>query len=105
MLKIYVNISQMPKVIQVRNVPDDVYLEAKARAARAGLSLSDFLLQELAQSLAVPPVDVVLARIAGGSPGACRVSGRSGAGRTRAAVRVADAPVMVEILPTCARTD
>ena len=54
----------MPKVIQVWNVPDDVYLEGKARAARAGLSLSDFLLQELAQSLAVPPVDVVLARIA-----------------------------------------
>ena len=65
MLKIYVNISQMPKVIQDRNVPDDVHREAKARAARAGLSLSDFLLQELAQSLAVPPVDVVLAHIAG----------------------------------------
>ena len=64
MLKIYVNISQMPKVIQDRNVPDDVHREAKARAARAGLSLSDYLLRELAQPLAVPPVDVVLARIA-----------------------------------------
>ena len=64
MLKIYVNISQMPKVIQDRNVPDDVHREAKTRAARAGLSLSDYLLRELAQPLAVPPVDVVLARIA-----------------------------------------
>ena len=64
MLKIYVNISQMPKVIQVWNVPDDVYREAKTRAGRAGLSLSDYLLRELANSLAVPPVDVVLARIA-----------------------------------------
>ena len=54
----------MSKMIQVRNVPDDMHREAKARAARAGLSLSGFLLQELAQSLAVPPVDVVLARIA-----------------------------------------
>ena len=65
MLKIYVNISQIPKVIQVRNLPDDVYREAKTRAARAGLSLSDYLLRELAQPLAVPPVDVVLAHIAG----------------------------------------
>ena len=64
MLSTCVTISQMPKTIQVRNVPDDVYLEAKARAARAGLSLSDYLLRELAQSLAVAPVDVVLAHIA-----------------------------------------
>ena len=67
MLKIYVNISQMPKTIQVRNVPDDVYLEAKARAARAGLSLSDYLLRKLEHALSVPSVEAVLARIAGRS--------------------------------------
>ncbi len=65
MLRIYVNISQMPKTIQVRNVPDDVYREAKTRAARAGLSLSDYLLRKLEQALSVPPVEVILARIAG----------------------------------------
>ena len=54
----------MPKMIQVRNVPDEVHREAKARAARAGLSLSDFLLRELEQALSVPPVEEVLARIA-----------------------------------------
>ena len=54
----------MPKMIQVRNVPDDVHREAKARAARAGLSLSDFLLRELERALSVPPVEEVLARIA-----------------------------------------
>ena len=54
----------MPKMIQVRNVPDDLHREAKARAARAGLSLSDFLLRELERSLSVPPVEEVLARIA-----------------------------------------
>ena len=54
----------MPKMIQVRNVPDEVHREAKARAARAGLSLSDYLLRALAQELAVPPVEVILARIA-----------------------------------------
>ena len=55
----------MSKMIQVRNVPDEVHREAKARAARAGLSLSDYLLRVLEQDLAVPPVEEVLARIAG----------------------------------------
>ena len=55
----------MPTTIQVRNVPDEVHREANARAARAGPSLSDFLLRELERSLSVPPVEVVLARIAG----------------------------------------
>lgn len=54
----------MPKMIQVRNVPDEVHREAKARAARAGLSLSDFMLRELEHALSVPPVEEVLARIA-----------------------------------------
>ncbi|MDE0652845.1 MAG: hypothetical protein OXI26_04285 [bacterium] len=52
-------------MIQIRNVPDPVHREAKVRAARAGMSLSDYLLRELEQALSVPPVDVVLARVAG----------------------------------------
>ena len=55
----------MSKMIQIRNVPDAVHREAKVRAARAGMSLSDYLLRELEQTLAIPPVDVVLARIVG----------------------------------------
>lgn len=55
----------MPKTIQIRNVPDDIYREAKGRAARAGLSLSDFVLREVEQALSVPPVEEVLAQIAG----------------------------------------
>ncbi|MCY4631274.1 MAG: hypothetical protein OXE75_10405 [bacterium] len=55
----------MSKMIQIRNVPDAVHREAKVRAARAGMSLSDYLLREVERALAVPPVDVVLARIAG----------------------------------------
>jgi plasmid stability protein len=55
----------MAKMIQIRNVPDAVHREAKVRAARSGLSLSDFLLRELEQTLSVPPVEVVLARIVG----------------------------------------
>ena len=59
-----VTVWHMSKMIQVRNVPDEVHREAKARAARAGLSLSDFLLRELERALSVPPVEEVLARIA-----------------------------------------
>lgn len=40
-------IAAMAKVIQVRNVPDEVHAELRARAARAGISLSDLVLDEL----------------------------------------------------------
>ena len=57
----------MTKMIQVRNVPDAVHREAKARAARAGMTLSEYLLRELEQTLSVPPVEVVMARVVGRS--------------------------------------
>jgi antitoxin FitA len=37
----------MPKMIQVRNVPDALHRRLKARAALAGMSLSDYLLGEI----------------------------------------------------------
>jgi plasmid stability protein len=37
----------MSKMIQVRDVPDDVHRTLKTRAAREGMSLSDFLKREL----------------------------------------------------------
>jgi plasmid stability protein len=37
----------MSKMIQVRDVPDAVHGTLKARAAREGMSLSDFLKREL----------------------------------------------------------
>jgi plasmid stability protein len=37
----------MAKMIQVRNVPDSLHRALKARAAMAGMSLSDYLLREL----------------------------------------------------------
>src|ERR1700677_676743 len=37
----------MAKMIQVRNVPDALHRSLKARAAMAGMSLSDYLLVEL----------------------------------------------------------
>lgn len=52
----------MSKMVQIRHVPDDVHRELKARAARAGMSLSDFLLREVERVVATPPVEDLLAR-------------------------------------------
>ena len=62
------NVEHMSKMIQIRNVPDDVHREAKARAARAGMSLSDYLLREIERSLEVPPIEELLARIRAQEP-------------------------------------
>lgn len=37
----------MPKMIQIRNVPDLLHRSLKARAAMEGMSLSEFLLMEI----------------------------------------------------------
>jgi antitoxin FitA len=37
----------MPAMIQLRHVPDDLHRKLKARAAMAGMSLSDYLLREI----------------------------------------------------------
>jgi plasmid stability protein len=44
----------MSKTIQVRDVPDRVHRILKARAAREGMSLSDFIKQELERSAVQP---------------------------------------------------
>ena len=54
----------MSKMIQIRNVPDELHREAKVRAARAGMSLSGYLLRELERTLAEPTMEELLARIA-----------------------------------------
>jgi len=38
---------RMSKMIQLRNVPDALHRSLKARAALAGMSLSDYLLAEI----------------------------------------------------------
>lgn len=42
------------KMLQIRNVPDDVHRRLKARAAMEGQSLSELALQELQRSLERP---------------------------------------------------
>ena len=44
----------MSKMIQLRNVPDSVHRTLKARAALAGMSLSDYLIAEIRQLAARP---------------------------------------------------
>jgi len=54
----------MPKMLQVRDVPDDVHAELRRRAAAVGMSLSDFAGQELARLARRPSVADLLDRAA-----------------------------------------
>jgi plasmid stability protein len=53
----------MPKMIQLRNVPDELHRKLKARAALAGISLSDYLLTEITRSAESPIVQDLQARL------------------------------------------
>ena len=54
----------MARMIQVRNVPEQLHRLLKSRAALAGQSLSDFLLAELRRSAQRPTREEVGARLA-----------------------------------------
>jgi antitoxin FitA len=64
----------MPKSIQIRDVPDDVHQELRARAAQAGMSLSDYLRAELIRLAERPTMRDILARARLRGPGASRES-------------------------------
>ena len=55
----------MPHV-QIRNMPVALHRKLKARAAIAGLSLSDYLLQEVERGSDLPTLDEWLAEVRGG---------------------------------------
>ena len=50
-------------MIQIRNVPDKVHRTLKARAARDGMSLSDYLKKELARNAEKPDMTEWLAQV------------------------------------------
>jgi plasmid stability protein len=54
----------MSRMIQVRNVPEDVHRTLKARAAAAGVSLSDYIKRDLEESAARPTLEEIDARVA-----------------------------------------
>ena len=54
----------MSVMIQIRNVPDALHRRLKARAALAGKSLSDYLLDEIRETAERPTVEELRARLA-----------------------------------------
>jgi len=54
----------MSKMIQLRNVPDSVHRQLKARAALEGLSLSDFLTREAQRIAQRPSLEEMRERLA-----------------------------------------
>ena len=54
----------VPKMLQVRHVPDELHAALRKRAAESGLSLSEYVLRELQAVAARPSKAQVLARAA-----------------------------------------
>ncbi len=53
----------MSKMIQLRNVPEALHRSLKARAAMAGMSLTDYLLTEIKEIAARPTLTELRARL------------------------------------------
>ena len=53
----------MAKMIQIRNVPEDLHQTLKARAAHAGMTLSDYLLNEVRKIAERPTPDELVQRL------------------------------------------
>ena len=64
----------MSKMIQVRNVPDDVHRTLKSQAALAGMSLSEFLLAEIRHVAERPTISELRERLRHRSRVGVRVS-------------------------------
>ncbi len=58
----------MSKMIQIRNVPEDLHRKLKARAALAGMTLSDYLLSEIEQVAEKPSLREWLEMVARDEP-------------------------------------
>ncbi len=54
--------ADVAKTIQIRNVPDELHQTLRTRAAAAGMSLSDYLLQGIGEVAARPAISDVLRR-------------------------------------------
>jgi len=54
----------MTKIVNIRNIPDDVHRKLKERAAKAGMSLSAYVLFEIRKSAAVPTPEEMKRRLA-----------------------------------------
>jgi len=64
----------MSKMVQIRDVPDDVHKILKSRAAREGISLSDFVKRELKRAAERPSMLEWLERTQQAKPISSRIS-------------------------------
>jgi len=69
----------MPKSLQVRDVPDDLHATIRARAAHAGQSVSDYLLDLLGELMTRPAMAEIVRR--------AEALARADEGATRAEIR------------------
>jgi plasmid stability protein len=53
----------MAKMIQLRHVPDELHRKLKVRAARSGLSLSDYLIREVRKMAEQPTPEEMRERL------------------------------------------
>jgi antitoxin FitA len=63
-----INVVHMSKMIQVRNVPDEMHRALKASAAAEGISLSDYIKRELGGLTAKASLEEIDARIRARGP-------------------------------------
>jgi plasmid stability protein len=59
---------RMSKMIQIRNVPDDLHRKLKVQAAQAGMTLSDYLLSEIEQVAEKPTLSEMMERLRSREP-------------------------------------
>ena len=57
------SVRHMSVMVQIRNMPEDLHRTLKARAAKQGQSLSDYLLAELRQIAELPTLEEVHERL------------------------------------------
>jgi plasmid stability protein len=61
-------VQHMSKMIQIRNVPDELHRKLKVRAAERGTSLSEFLLAEVEEIADRPTLSELMERLATDEP-------------------------------------
>ena len=62
------NVVDMSKMIQIRNVPDEMHRMLKMQAAAEGISLSDFIKRELGVLAGLRTFDEIEARVRARGP-------------------------------------
>jgi len=63
------NVLHMSKMIQIRNVPDELHRDLKKRAALAGMSMSDYIKKELDRKSRKSTINEIYARSRGRGAG------------------------------------